>query len=234
MQLVSSAENSSLDWRAQYGYIQWDVEGFPDENRGYTGGLIGFCSGCGDMTELVRYYTGLAPGNVLARYLPALQRQQELGMGSVSQDGLGPAFVRDWQAAAQDPLFRQAQDHEVDLAYYHPAVDRAIADGLRPLGQFIYYDAMVMHGPGNDPTGLGAIRAAALRNAAPPAQGGDEVTYLNAFLDAREAAMRAERGHSDTSRVDDEQRRFLAEGNLDLHLPLAWSTYGDHYHLPAG
>jgi hypothetical protein len=26
MQLVSSAENSSLDWKAQYGYIEYNVE----------------------------------------------------------------------------------------------------------------------------------------------------------------------------------------------------------------
>jgi chitosanase len=233
MQLVSSAENSSLDWQAQYGYIEWNVEGVPDENRGYTAGLVGFCSGCGDMTQVVSYYTSLAPTNELAKYLPALRRQQQLGMGHVTQGGLGPSFVRDWRAAAHDPLFRQAQDHEVDIEYLHPAVDQAITDGLRPLGQFIYYDAIVMHGSGNGPTSFGGIRAAALRKAAPPARGGDETSYLTAFLNARTVAMRAEKGHNDTSRVDDEQRRFLANGNFDLHLPLHWSTYGDRYDLPA-
>ena len=233
MQLVSSAENSSLDWQAQYGYIEWNVEGVPQENRGYTAGLVGFCSGCGDMTQLVSYYTSLAPTNVLAPYLPALRRQQQLGMGHVTKDGLGPSFVRDWRTAARDPLFRRAQDNEVDIDYLHPAVDQAITDGLRPLGQFIYYDAIVMHGSGNGPTSFGGIRAAALRKAAPPARGGDETSYLTAFLDARTAAMRAEKAHSDTSRVDDGQRRFLAEGNFDLHLPLHWSTYGDRYDLPA-
>jgi len=37
MELVGSAENSSLDWRAQYGYIE-DIH----DGRGYTGGIIGF------------------------------------------------------------------------------------------------------------------------------------------------------------------------------------------------
>ena len=46
MQLVSSAENSSLDWRAQYSYIE-DIQ----DGRGYTAGIIGFCSGTGDMLD---------------------------------------------------------------------------------------------------------------------------------------------------------------------------------------
>ncbi|MYS55627.1 chitosanase, partial [Streptomyces sp. SID6013] len=48
MQLVSSAENSSLDWKAQYRYIE-DI----GDGRGYTAGIIGFCSGTGDMLDLV-------------------------------------------------------------------------------------------------------------------------------------------------------------------------------------
>lgn len=40
-----------------------------------------------------------------------------------------------------------------------------------------------MHGPGDDPASFGGIRAAAIAKARPPSQGGDEVAYLNAFLD---------------------------------------------------
>ena len=56
MQLVSSAENSSLDWRAQFDYIE-DI----GDGRGYTAGIIGFCSGTGDMLELVEDYTRRSP-----------------------------------------------------------------------------------------------------------------------------------------------------------------------------
>src|SRR5262245_48667588 len=55
--LVSSAENSSLDWRAQFGYVE-DI----DDGRGYTAGIIGFCSGTGDMLELVEAYRAAKPG----------------------------------------------------------------------------------------------------------------------------------------------------------------------------
>ncbi|GAA0926571.1 chitosanase [Virgisporangium aurantiacum] len=220
MRLVSSAENSSLDWRAQFAYIE-DI----DDGRGYTAGIIGFCSGTGDMLELVEAYTVAAPGNGLARFLPALRAVN----GTASHTGLGGAFVTAWRAAAADPAFQRAQESERDRVYFDPAVAQAKADGLRALGQFIYYDAIVMHGPGTDRTSFGGIRATATARARPPAQGGDETAYLNAFLDARTAAMRTEEAHSDTSRVDTAQRVFLKGGNLDLNTPLAWKVYGDSF-----
>ncbi|MGA4992998.1 chitosanase [Nonomuraea bangladeshensis] len=220
LRLVSSAENSSLDWKAQYGYIE-DIK----DERGYTAGIIGFCSGTGDMLELVELYTKRKPGNVLAKYLPALRKVN----GTDSHAGLDPAFTKDWKAAAKDPVFQRAQDDERDRVYFDPAVRRAEKDGLRALGQFVYYDAMVMHGPGADKLSFGGIRKAALAKAKTPAQGGNEVTYLNAFLDARKAAMKAEEAHEDTTRVDTMQRVFLKNGNLDLKPPLKWKVYGDSY-----
>ncbi|KAB1144715.1 chitosanase [Streptomyces luteolifulvus] len=222
MKLVSSAENSSLDWKAQYKYIE-DI----DDGRGYTAGIIGFCSGTGDMLDLVQLYTDRKPGNVLAQYLPALRRVN----GTDSHDGLDPNFPRDWRRAAQDTAFQRAQNDERDRVYFNPAVKRGKADGLRVLGQFAYYDAIVMHGDGDDATSFSNIRKRALRRAKPPAQGGDETAYLNAFLDARVWAMKQEEAHSDTSRVDTAQRVFLRQGNLDLNPPLDWKVYGDSYHI---
>ncbi len=222
MELVSSAENSSLDWKAQYKYIE-DI----GDGRGYTAGIIGFCSGTGDMLDLVTHYTALKPGNVLAKYLPALRKVN----GSASHAGLGTAFTNDWKTAAGDTVFQRAQNDERDRVYFTPSVTQAEQDGLRALGQFIYYDAIVMHGPGSDPTSFGGIRATAMKHAKTPAQGGNETTYLNAFLDARKAAMLTEAAHDDTSRVDTEQRVFLKAGNLDLNPPLKWKTYGDSYSI---
>jgi len=221
MELVSSAENSSLDWKAQYAYIE-DI----GDGRGYTAGIIGFCTGCGDLLQLVQYYTQLKPSNVLAKYIPALQK---IGSFDASHAGLDPNFTKDWKTAAADPLFQKAQDDERDRVYFNPAVSQGKADGLRALGQFIYYDALVMHGPGDDPVSFGGIRATAMKKAKTPAQGGDEKTYLNAFLDARKAAMLTEAAHEDTDRVDTEQRVFLNAGNFDLNKPLSWSVYGDPY-----
>src|SRR4051812_23248853 len=161
MQLVSAAENSSLDWKAQYAYIEYNVEHNARENRGYTAGIIGFTSRTHDMLELVEYYAQVAPGNVLAAYLPALRKAD----GTASTSGLGKKFEHAWKAAARDPKFCAAQDHERDRTYFDPSVEQAAKDGLRTLGQFIYYDAIVMHGPGDDPTSFGGIRLAALKKA---------------------------------------------------------------------
>ncbi|WP_327675840.1 chitosanase [Kitasatospora sp. NBC_00458] len=220
MQLVSSAENSSLDWKAQYKYIE-DIK----DGRGYTAGIIGFCSGTGDMLELVEHYTDVKPGNVLAKYLPALRKVN----GTESHAGLGSAFERDWATAAKDTVFQQAQNDERDRVYFNPSVSQAKSDGLRALGQFVYYDAIVMHGPGTSSDSFGGIRKAAMKKAKTPAQGGDEATYLKAFLDARKVVMKQEDAHSDTSRVDTAQLVFLNARNFDLNPPLKWKVYGDSY-----
>jgi len=223
MQLVSTAENSTRKWRTQYGYIE-DI----GDDRGYTGGIIGFTSGTGDMLELVRAYTAKAPGNPLAGFLPALQAVN----GTASHDGLGDPFVAAWKDAAKSAEFTASQDSERDRVYFDPAVSLGKADGLGALGQFIYYDAAVVHGRGNGPSTLDAIRATAMAQAATPAQGGNEVAYLNAFLDARVVVMKSEPAHKDVSRIETAQRVFLQQGNLGLNPPLNWAVYGTPYSIP--
>ncbi|WP_442808400.1 chitosanase [Streptomyces sp. NBC_01218] len=224
MELVSSAENSTLDWRGQYAYIE-DIH----DGRGYTGGIIGFCSGTGDMLDVVERYTGTRPGNALARFLPALRAVD----GTPSHAGLGTPFTTAWTAAAKDSAFRAAQDAVLDEGYFGPAVDRAEKDGLSALGQFIYYDAYVMHGAGDTEgtVGFSSIRRKALAAADSPAGGGDEEEYLNAFLDARVAAIGKEPSHTDTSRVETAQRRFVREGKLQLETPLRWKVYGESFRI---
>ena len=222
MELVSSAENSSLDWKAQYAAID-DIS----DGRGYTAGIAGFSSRTGDLLDLVSRYTQRVPNNVLAAYLPALRAVN----GSSSHLGLDPGFTAAWRTAALDPAFRQAQNDELDRLYFNPAVAQAKADGLHALGQFAYFDAILGHGSGTDPASFGAIRAAAMKQARIPAQGGDEATYINVFLNARKAAMPTGATHDDSSRISTEQQSFLAKGNLHLNAPLSWQTYGDTYHI---
>ncbi|GIM92581.1 chitosanase [Paractinoplanes toevensis] len=220
LELISSAENSTLSWREQYAYIE-DL----GDGRGYTAGIVGFCSGTSDMLEVVNEYTRRKPGNVLSAYLPALRTVD----GSDSHAGLDPGFTAAWKQAARDPIFQKVQEDERDWMYFEPAMRLAHADGLRALGQFAYFDAAVMHGV----SGLRGIRAAALRESQAPELGGDEITYLNAFLDARTDEMRTEEAHRDTTRVDTAQRQFLKRSNLDLVGPLNWRVYGDAYRIAA-
>ena len=94
MQIVCSAENSSLKWRSHYAYIQ-DI----NDGRGYTGGIIGFCSGTGDMRHVIQEYTRHAPGNRLAKYLPALRKLN----GSDAHDGLDPGICRRLEGIGNRP-----------------------------------------------------------------------------------------------------------------------------------
>jgi chitosanase len=217
MQIVSTAENSSTDWKSQFRYIE-DIK----DGRGYTAGIIGFCSGTSDMLALVQEYSRRKPGNILEKYLPALRSVN----GSASHAGLDPTYVPDWEAAATDPVFRQAQEDERDRQYFNPAVNLGKSDGVRALGQFAYYDAAVVHGF----SGLKSIRAAALKSSVkPPAQGGDETAWLHAFLDARVVEMQKEAAHYDVTRIETAQRRFLREKNFDLNTPLTFEVYGDTF-----
>jgi chitosanase len=222
-QLVASAENSTLDWRSAYSYIE-DI----GDGQGYTAGIIGFCTGTDDLLTLVEGYTKAHPGNGLAQYLPALRAVD----GTDSHEGLDPGFTAAWKAEAEVPAFRKAQDTARDRVYFDPAVRLAKLDGLGPLGQFAYYDAMVFHGPGTSPTGFYGLRARALQKSDSPTEGGSEKAYLDTFLDIRRAAMKSRDADIDTTRVDTAQRRFLDEGNLELRTPLEWRVYGETYRVP--
>jgi chitosanase len=219
-QIVASAENGTLDWRGAYGYVE-DI----GDGQGYTAGIIGFCTGTHDLLTLVEDYTKDHPGNALAPYLPALRKVD----GTDSHEGLDPGFRAAWQQESKVAAFRKAQDEKRDGGYFEPALRLAVRDGL---GLFVYYDAMVYHGPGSDWFSTGGIRAAALEKADSPAESGNEKAYLDAFLDARRKAMLDKRPGVNTSRVDTAQRRFLDEGNLELRTPLEWKVYGDTYKVP--
>ena len=211
-EIITSAENSVLDWYNRYDYIE-DI----GDGRGYTAGIIGFCSGTGDMLQLVRGYTKAEPDNPLAPYLPALRKVN----GTDSHAGLGRPFVKAWRKAAKDPEFRTAQDAVRDRLYFDPAVRLAKKDGVGALGQFAYYDAAVVHGF----NGLKHIRKRALENANPPAQGETEEFWLKVFLRERLVEMKKEPAHAEQlDRITKTQRRFLREGNLALEPPLRWTV----------
>ena len=220
--IVSSAENSSLDFKAQYAFIK-DI----DDGRGYTAGVIGFTSGTGDMLEVVKRYVALKPvNNPLQKYLPALEKVN----GTPSHKGLGKKFVKAWKLAAKDNEMLMAQDSVLDAMYYNTALYYAEKDGLSTLGTFVYYDALVVHGPGDDEDSFGGIRQAALSSHRPPSLGGNETEWLSAFLSARTIIMKKEAAHEDLSRII-AQQKFLSEKNFGMTLPMQWEMYGDKFEL---
>ena len=233
LQLVGTAENSSLRWWDQYGYIE-DI----GDVRGYTGGLVGFCSGTGDMLLVIERYVKDKPsGNVLAAYLPELRRLASVfasngfmpNSASAETAGLGSAFVTHWKQAASDPLFQLAQRREVDRVYFNPALKLAKADGLGALGQFAYYDAAVNMGS-VEYSAFKNVRAKALKTAKLPSKGGSQAAYLKAFLQARTEAMGGG-AYGPTRRVI-VQQQFLGAGKLGLEMPLKFTMYqGDNFNI---
>ncbi|WP_407885775.1 chitosanase [Levilactobacillus sp. N40-8-2] len=220
--LVASAENSTTNYRQQYGYIE-DI----GDRRGYTAGIIGFTSATGDLKQVVQRYCRLKPHhNGLRQYLPALRRVN----GTASHAGLGPKFVRAWRDAAKEPKMVRAQDEILNRQYLRPVLRASKQDNLSPLGQYIYYDAIVVHGPGDDNSSFGGIRRRALKLAKTPRQGGDQAQYLRAFLKVRTQVMRQETAHKDLSRLK-VQQQLIKAGNYQLKRPLHWRMYGDAYHL---
>ena len=178
--------------------------------------------------EVVERYAELKPENELEKYIPALKRVN----GTDSHDGLGDAFEEDWSEAAQSEEMIQAQNDILNAQYMDTALQYAKEDGLHPLGQYIYYDALVVHVSGDGDDCFEAIRSAALDKEKAPSDGGDETAFLTAFLDARVPVMQMEAAHTDLSRLN-AQRKFLSEQNLNLSLPLEWTMYGEEFSLTA-
>jgi chitosanase len=232
LELVSTAENSTRDWRAHFDFIKNE-----HDKRGYTAGIMGYCSGTGDMMEVVKHYQDLKPGNILAQYLPALHKlnriyahhDYENNPASASVTSLGDSFVTDWKTAAQDPLFQQAQEWERDKVYFNPAVVQAKKDGLHALGQFVYFDTAVNMG-GVKYSNFHALRHKVLKVVELPSQGGNEATYLREFQRIRVDMMGDDYGPTDRVRV---QLQFLREHKLNLQVPLKFRMYsGDYYDIP--
>ncbi len=191
MRLVSAAENSSLCWKDQFGYIEYNVEGNESDNRGYTGGIVGFTSKTGDMLKVVQLFEKLSKKanspqeTPLTKYIKPLEKAN----GSPSQKGLELEFEDAWRkcdrADKYRDAFREAQMDVRDEDYFEPAVKAAQNHGpakLGTLGQFIYYDAWVMHGGGD---------AVAIQEEADKATD-KELEDLYSFVGARLEEMRVD------------------------------------------
>jgi len=217
-QLTSLFENGTVE--IQYAYVE-DIH----DGRGFTSGRAGFTTATGDALDVVERYTRAKPNNVLAHYLPRLRVLAHAESGSTT--GLA-GYADAWKHAADDPVFRAAQDSAVDATYFTPAMQHADALGLAtPLARAAVYDAIIQHGDGDDADGLGALLARAEKAVhGTPARDVDEKLWLDAFLTVRRADL-AHANDPDTreawaesvNRVD-ALRAIATAGNYELQGPI--------------
>ena len=176
IELVSPGGSSRKARLAPYEFIAF--EGGPD--CGYTAGIVGFCSKNGEVREVIEGYDRARPGNALIAFLPALDRHER----GPSVAGLGEPFEAAWREAAEQQSFREAQHAVLETRYLEPAVKLADDDGLGLTGQLAYYNAATRRGADR----LAIVREAVFKEKlVPPANGGDEIDYLKAFLNAAAA-----------------------------------------------
>jgi chitosanase len=222
-QITSTFENSTTE-------LQYDYAENIGDGRGITAGRAGFTSGTSDLLLLVRRYSELKPGNVLAQYIPALEDVN----GSDSEEGLD-GFTDAWAEAAADPAQRKLQDDLVDELYFNPAMKLAREVGITTaLGQAIMWDTMIQQGRGGENGTAAVIKET--RETMSGAVAGNEEAWLNEFLDARLRHLGDAYDHSSdadeasTSRVD-AFKALIADGAFALEPPLTWTAYGRTFTL---
>lgn len=121
-------------------------------------------------------------------------------------------FVALLRQAAQDPVMRATQDAFFETAYLHPAL--AWGDGrgfTRPLSALVIYDSFIHSG--------GILMFLRRRFAErPPAQGGDEGAWIQAYLETRHNWLQGHRNRlvrNSAYRTRD-MLREVARENWDL------------------
>jgi chitosanase len=160
----------------------------------------------GNLRELVQMYAD-ANGTFSARLRPYIDR---IGRTALVDDHTFKDLLR--RAGNEDPVMRETQDAFFDRRYFQPALQWARNNGFtRALSMLVIYDSFIHSG---------SIRSD-LRNRfpeRPPAQGGDEKTWIRQYVDVRHAWLT---NHSNPDVRPSNYRtrdlaREIAAGNWDL------------------
>lgn len=220
LQMTTFCENDPKT-TLQYNYAQIIGDG-----SGITFGCIGFTTGTYDGNILIHYYTTLNPNNILAKYIPALNRidSEAQAVGGKSNDTTGlDNFIYDVQHCT-DPLFKQAQNYELNQIYWNPAVTLATNIGARyPITLAFIYDMGVNHGI------EGAQRFIDQTNSGmggSPATGVDEKQWLMKCINIRYNSLVIYQGSNSADRCN-AFLRVLQSDNVNLTIPFSFTCYGD-------
>lgn len=191
--LTSLWENSSST--IQYGYCQ-DI----GDNRGFTAGRAGFCSGTGDAIVVVKCLADAKPGNALEKFLApltALEAKFLAANGDFEKAKSGDTstlggYCAAWKGLGGDPAFRACQDASVDSIYYGAALQHAAERKLTTaLTKISLWDGQIMHGEADQAFGMRkqlAMADAMVKLSAAPTRE-EENNWLGAFHTIRAKIM---------------------------------------------
>lgn len=218
----STLEHDTLDWAGRYGAAV-------DTGAGIVAGISDWSSTDGSMLTLLRNANTWTPGNALAKWVTPLQQvhaypQAERAARSTSI--LGAQFITDWETAAGQAWFREAQRRERDRVWWTPALLQAQADGVDALGLAVLHDMARAH-DGADSAAFDGLVTAAAAASPPPSRGGTNAGYIDALLDQHEPALAVSGDTSTDGRAA--ALRHLAATNSLLYSPASWPVRGVTY-----
>ena len=125
------------------------------------------------------------------------------------------------KTAGADPIMHRAQEEVFDRDYFQPAVNHANSAGVtKALSLAVIYDTCIHSGPG----GVTMVRN--MFAAKSPANGGDEATWVKAYLNARRNWLATHKMtilHGTVYRMD-ALMTLVNEGNWDLKTPFKVRT----------
>ncbi len=143
LELTTFFENSKI--QADYEYIENLGDG-----RGYTAGRIGFCTGTGDLVEVVDSYCMAQPKSRLCAYRTRLHEISNVADANQQPNpdvrGLD-RFDEAWGQASKDQNFRRQQDQALIEMYFTPALKYFKQQNLKwPASLSVLYDTFIQHG----------------------------------------------------------------------------------------
>lgn len=215
LSLVCIAENSCTNWWKYYNYIENIKDG-----RGYTVSIVGFCSGTGDLIQVLQRLKKLNPKHPLVKYIDSVKKVD----GTSKTTGL-QGMVEDLKKVGNnDNDWNSAVWYVINKLYWDPAMKYAAERGLKtPLAKYILYDTVLNFG---DFDNFKKMKSKT------PSNDGNEEVWLKEFLDIKQKTIEKDGslGDDKNNRVD-MQKSLLKSKNFNLNSPLNVKCYGDSFKL---
>jgi chitosanase len=204
---LDAVEKQKAEWMTSLGEtngvtIAYDASYDLGDNRGYTNGRAGFCTGTGDAIVVVACYNLAKPGNAFTADMPALIKINDAfaDSGGLVPQGSTAGLTSNgkgwapWTASVADPLFIACQNYANDAIYFGVGLHHALEKGFTTaLTKASFYDAEIEQGEADPRFGVGAwlIPQADMMTGpmANPPSVADEMRWETNFLAARYAIM---------------------------------------------